>query len=194
MLFIRFLLKFNSSHNIVLCKWNKHTSSCYFPLSIGTRLVLSFEFDNICTVLISTGLMITKSMNISGDCKKKKNNPKNKHCIMLFEIHVSQSIEFCHCANSFLSRNWNFKILFLWLPIDLLFCIQRKKLITRAMWGNTMAFSEARGAAIVAIHHESFPDRLFFIILIQRKNRHSIRHPSNWTPTTNLRTIIQNFD
>lgn len=38
------------------------------------------------------------------------------------------------------------------------------------MCGNTMAFSEARGAAIVPIHHDSFPDRLFFIILIQRKN------------------------
>lgn len=62
------------------------------------------------------------------------------------------------------------------------------------MCGNTMAFSEARGAAIVAIHHDSFPDRLFFIILIQRKKRQSIGHPSNWTPTTNLRTIIQNFD
>lgn len=37
------------------------------------------------------------------------------------------------------------------------------------MCGNTMAFSEARGAAIVTIHHDSFPDRLFFIILIQRK-------------------------
>lgn len=193
LLFIRFLLKYNSSRNIVLCEWNKHTFSCYFPLSIRTRLVLSFEFDNICSVNIHISYDNKEHEHI-WRLQQQQKNQKTNTVIVLFEIHVSQSIEFCHCANIFLSRNWNFKILFLWLPIDLLFCIPRKKLITRAMWGNTMAFSEARGAAIEAIHHESFPDRLFFIILIQRKNRHSIRHPSNWTPTTNLRTIIQNFD
>lgn len=167
-----------------------HTSCYYFPLFICTRLVLSFEYDNICSVLISTSLMLTKIMNVSVDCKKK-----NIHCSVLLEIHVSQSIEFCHCANSFcleigISR-------FFFFDYQLIFFFphsKKKKLITRAMCGNTMAFSEARGAAIVAIHHDSFPDRLFFIILIQRKNRQSIGHPSNWTPTTNLRTIIQNFD
>lgn len=167
-----------------------HTSCYYFPLFICTRLVLSFEYDNICSVLISTSLMITKIMNVSVDCKKKI-----IHCSELLEIHVSQSIEFCHCANSFcleigISR-------FFFFDYQLIFFFphsKKKKLITRAMCGNTMAFSEARGAAIVAIHHDSFPDRLFFIILIQRKNRQSIGHPSNWTPTTNLRTIIQNFD
>lgn len=167
-----------------------HTSCYYFPLFICTRLVLSFEYDNICSVLISTSLMITKIMNVSVDCKKKI-----IHCSVLLEIHVSHSIEFCHCANSFCLEIGISRLFFLWLPIDILFFrIPRKKLITRAMCGNTMAFSEARGAAIVAIHHDSFPDRLFFIILIQRKNRQSIGHPSNWTPTTNLRTIIQNFD
>lgn len=167
-----------------------HTSCYYFPLFICTRLVLSFEYDNICSVLISTSLMLTKIMNVSVDCKKKI-----IHCSVLPEIHVSQSIEFCHCANSFcleigISR-------FFFFDYQLIFFFphsKKKKLITRAMCGNTMAFSEARGAAIVAIHHDSFPDRLFFIILIQRKNRQSIGHPSNWTPTTNLRTIIQNFD
>lgn len=167
-----------------------HTSCYYFPLFICTRLVLSFEYDNICSVLISTSLMITKIMNVSVDCKKKI-----IHCSVLLEIHVSQSIEFCHCANSFcleigISR-------FFFFDYQLIFFFphsKKKKLITRAMCGNTMAFSEARGAAIVAIHHDSFPDRLFFIILIQRKNRQSTGHPSNWTPTTNLRTIIQNFD
>lgn len=167
-----------------------HTSCYYFPLFICTRLVLSFEYDNICSVLISTSLMITKIMNVSVDCKKKI-----IHCSVLLEIHVSQSIEFCHWANSFcleigISRFFFFD----YQLIFFFFRIPRKKLITRAMCGNTMAFSEARGAAIVAIHHDSFPDRLFFIILIQRKNRQSIGHPSNWTPTTNLRTIIQNFD
>lgn len=167
-----------------------HTSCYYFPLFICTRLVLSFEYDIICSVLISTSHMITKIMNVSVDCKKK-----TIHCSVLLEIHVSQSIEFCHCANSFcleigISR-------FFFFDYQLIFFFphsKKKKLITRAMCGNTMAFSEARGAAIVAIHHDSFPDRLFFIILIQRKNRQSIGHPSNWTPTTNLRTIIQNFD
>lgn len=102
MLFIRFLLKFNSSNNIVLCKWNKHTSSCYFPLSIGTRLVLSFEFDNICTVLISTGLMITKSMNISGDCNNKKTTQKTntvscylKYMYLNLSNFVTAQIVFC---------------------------------------------------------------------------------------------------
>lgn len=143
-----------------------HTSCYYFPLFICTRLVLSFEYDNICSVLISTSLMITKIMNVSVDCKKKK----IIHCSVLLEIHVSQSIEFCHCANSFcleigISR-------FFFFDYQLIFFFphsKKKKLITRAMCGNTMAFSEARGAAIVAIHHDSFPDRLFFIILIQRK-------------------------
>lgn len=74
-----------------------HTSCYYFPLFICTRLVLSFEYDNICSVLISTSLMITKIMNVSVDCKKKK----IIHCSVLLEKHVSQSIEFCHCANSF---------------------------------------------------------------------------------------------
>lgn len=142
-----------------------HTSCYYFPLFICTRLVLSFEYDNICSVLISTSLMITKIMNVSVDCKKKI-----IHCSVLLEIHVSQSIEFCHCANSFCLEIGISRLFFLWLPIDILFfAFQEKKLITRAMCGNTMAFSEARGAAIVAIHHDSFPDRLFFIILIQRK-------------------------
>lgn len=142
-----------------------HTSCYYFPLFIYTRLVLSFEYDNICSVLISTSLMITKIMNASVDCKKKI-----IHCSVLLEIHVSQSIEFCHCANSFCLEIGISRLFFLWLPIDILFfAFQEKKLITRAMCGNTMAFSEARGAAIVAIHHDSFPDRLFFIILIQRK-------------------------
>lgn len=142
-----------------------HTSCYYFPHFICTRLVLSFEYDNICSVLISTSLMITKIMNVSVDCKKKI-----IHCSVLLEIHVSQSIEFCHCANSFCLEIGISRLFFLWLPIDILFsAFQEKKLITRAMCGNTMAFSEARGAAIVAIHHDSFPDRLFFIILIQRK-------------------------
>lgn len=143
-----------------------HTSCYYFPLFICTRLVLSFEYDNICSVLISTSLMITKIMNVSVDCKKKIIH----YCSVLLEIHVSQSIEFCHCANSFcleigISR-------FFFFDYQLIFFFphsKKKKLITRAMCGNTMAFSEARGAAIVAIHHDSFPDRLFFIILIQRK-------------------------
>lgn len=166
-----------------------HTSCYYFPLFICTRLVLSFEYDIICSVLISTSLMITKIMNVSVDCKKKI-----IHCSVLLEIHVSQSIEFCHCANSFCLEIGISRFFFLTTNWYSFFRIPRKKLITRAMCGNTMAFSEARGAAIVAIHHDSFPDRLFFIILIQRKNRQSIGHPSNWTPTTNLRTIIQNFD
>lgn len=141
-----------------------HTSCYYFPLFICTRLVLSFEYDNICSVLISTSLMITKIMNVSVDCKKKI-----IHCSVLLEIHVSQSIEFCHCANSFCLEIGISRLFSLTTNWYSFFRIPRKKLITRAMCGNTMAFSEARGAAIVAIHHDSFPDRLFFIILIQRK-------------------------
>lgn len=100
-----------------------HTSCYYFPLFICTRLVLSFEYDNICSVLISTSLMITKIMNVSVDCKKK-----NIHCSVLLEIHVSQSIEFCHCANSFCLEIGISRLFFLWLPIDILFsAFQEKK-------------------------------------------------------------------
>lgn len=68
-------------------------------------------------------------------CRLQKKKQKNKHCTMLFEIHVSQSIEFCHWTNSFLLRNCNFKILFLWLPIDLLFSHSKKKKLSRELCG-----------------------------------------------------------
>lgn len=79
LLFIRFLLKYNSSRNIVLCEWNKHTFSCYFPLSIRTRLVLSFEFDNICSVNIHISYDNKEHEHI-WRLQQQQKNQKNKHC------------------------------------------------------------------------------------------------------------------
>lgn len=143
-------------------------------------------------MLISTGPTITKSMNISVDCKKKQ---KNKHCTMLFEIHVSQSIEFCHWTNSFLLRNCNFKILFLWLPIDLLFSHSKKKKLSRELCGGIQwLFQKHAVPPLWQFITTVFLIDCFSLFWYREKNRQSIRHPSNWTPTTNLRTIIQNFD
>lgn len=167
-----------------------HTSCYYFPLFICTRLVLSFEYDNICSVLISTSLMITKIMNASVDCKKKI-----IHCSVLLEIHVSQSIEFCHCANSFCLEIGISRLFFLWLPIDILFfAFQEKNLSRELCVGIQWLFQKHAVPPLWQFITTVSLIDCFSLFWYREKNRQSIGHPSNWTPTTNLRTIIQNFD
>lgn len=167
-----------------------HTSCYYFPIFICTRLVLSFEYDNICSVLISTSLMITKIMNVSVDCKKKI-----IHCSVLLEIHVSQSIEFCHCANSFcleigisrlfsLTTNW----------YSFFFAFQEKNLSRELCVGIQWLFQKHAVPPLWQFITTVSLIDCFSLFWYREKNRQSIGHPSNWTPTTNLRTIIQNFD
>lgn len=167
-----------------------HTSCYYFPLFICTRLVLSFEYDNICSVLISTSLMITKIMNVSVDCKKKI-----IHCSVLLEIHVSQSIEFCHCANSFcleigISRFFFFD----YQLIFFFFAFQEKNLSRELCVGIQWLFQKHAVPPLWQFITTVSLIDCFSLFWYREKNRQSIGHPSNWTPTTNLRTIIQNFD
>lgn len=167
-----------------------HTSCYYFPLFICTRLVLSFEYDNICSVLISTSLMITKIMNVSVDCKKKI-----IHCSVLLEIHVSQSIEFCHCANSFcleigISRFFFFD----YQLIFFFFAFQEKNLSRELCVGIQWLFQKHAVPPLWQFITTVSLIDCFSLFWYREKNRQYIGHPSNWTPTTNLRTIIQNFD
>lgn len=167
-----------------------HTSCYYFPLFICTRLVLSFEYDNICSVLIFTSLMITKIMNVSVDCKKKI-----IHCSVLLEIHVSQSIEFCHCANSFcleigISRFFFFD----YQLIFFFFAFQEKNLSRELCVGIQWLFQKHAVPPLWQFITTVSLIDCFSLFWYREKNRQSIGHPSNWTPTTNLRTIIQNFD
>lgn len=167
-----------------------HTSCYYFPLFICTRLVLSFEYDNICSVLISTSLMITKIMNVSVDCKKKI-----IHGSVLLEIHVSQSIEFCHCANSFcleigISRFFFFD----YQLIFFFFAFQEKNLSRELCVGIQWLFQKHAVPPLWQFITTVSLIDCFSLFWYREKNRQSIGHPSNWTPTTNLRTIIQNFD
>lgn len=167
-----------------------HTSCYYFPLFICTRLVLSFEYDIICSVLISTSLMITKIMNVSVDCKKKI-----IHCSVLLEIHVSQSIEFCHCANSFcleigISRFFFFD----YQLIFFFFAFQEKNLSRELCVGIQWLFQKHAVPPLWQFITTVSLIDCFSLFWYREKNRQSIGHPSNWTPTTNLRTIIQNFD
>lgn len=167
-----------------------HTSCYYFPLFICTRLVLSFEYDNICSMLIPTSLMITKIMNASVDCKKKI-----IHCSVLLEIHVSQSIEFCHCTNSFCLEIGISRLFFLWLPIDILFfAFQEKNLSRELCVGIQWLFQKHAVPPLWQFITTVSLIDCFSLFWYREKNRQSIGHPSNWTPTTNLRTIIQNFD
>lgn len=168
-----------------------HTSCYYFPLFICTRLVLSFEYANICSVLISTSLMITKIMNVSVDCKKKK----IIHCSVLLEIHVSQSIEFCHCANSFCLEIGISRFFFFDYQLIFFFSHSKKKNLSRELCVGTQWLFQKHAVPPLwqFITRVSLID-CFSLFWYREKNRQSIGHPSNWTPTTNLRTIIQNFD
>lgn len=102
LLFIRFLLKYNSSRNIVLCEWNKHTFSCYFPLSIRTRLVLSFEFDNICSVNIHISYDNKEHEHIWRLQQQQKKHKKQtllscylKYMYLILSNFVTAQIFFC---------------------------------------------------------------------------------------------------